>query len=423
MNDTFYRAFEDRYRGSRDEIKSRLGAYLPFIAPLISLQWPPRALDLGCGRGEWLEFLAEHNFIGSGVDLDDNMLAACRERALQVERTDALTSLRAVPPQSMALISAFHLVEHIPFDQVQALVKEALRALQPGGLLIMETPNSENLVVGASSFYLDPSHLRPVPSALLGFVTDFQGFNRYKVLRLQESQQLHTDAVIGLINVLDGVSPDYAIVAQKAAPQEILAAFDIPFEASYGFTLSDLAQRYEHQEEQRRCELHHGLARSAEGLRQLELRFPDIDSELSAIKQRLTQAEDRAAQITEQMIGFAQQIIDLHTSSSWRITAPLRAASGLKQRLVAAISRRKRSLMHGIKGYLLCLDRWIAQRPRLKHAARGLLRCVPGLHARLHRLKNKEAMQDGLPPLLDDMSPRTLRMVRELKKSMKANKD
>ncbi len=432
MSDNFYRAFEDRYRGSREIIKARLAAYLPFITPLTNPERPATALDLGCGRGEWLEFLKENNFSASGVDLDERMLDACREHALQVERADALTSLRAVPANSLALISAFHLVEHIPFDLVQELISAALRALQPGGLLIMETPNSENLVVGASSFYLDPSHLRPVPSALLGFVTDYQGFVRHKVVRLQEARQLHTDAPIGLINVLDGVSPDYAIVAQKAAPQEILAAFDAPFQASYGIALGDLAERYEHQEEQRRSELHHGLARSAEALRQLEshtinskVRIQGMDSELASLTQRLCAIEERLSHAEARAEQYAQQVIAIHASSSWRITAPLRAASGHAQRLRAAVReiRPRLWLKHRIKGTVLALARWVLRKPRLKQAARAVLLHFPGLNSRLLALNYSDPMQDELTPLVGDMSPRTVRMVSELKKSLKAKKN
>jgi len=222
MTQPFYRAFEDRYRGSRDVIKQRLRAYQPFIAPLARLPGAA-ALDLGCGRGEWLELLGESGFRARGVDLDDSMLAACRERGLQVETADALAALRACPDHSLALVSAFHLVEHIPFDLVRELAAEALRALQPGGLLIMETPNPENLVVGASSFYMDPSHLHPIPPNLLAFTAEHAGYLRHKIVRLQEEPQLHTDPALGLINVLEGPSPDYSVVAQKAADAATLA--------------------------------------------------------------------------------------------------------------------------------------------------------------------------------------------------------
>ena len=77
MSSDFYRAFEDRYRGSRDLIKSRLRVYLPFVEPLKALYSDCIAVDLGCGRGEWLELLKEKGIGAHGVDLDDGMLSAC----------------------------------------------------------------------------------------------------------------------------------------------------------------------------------------------------------------------------------------------------------------------------------------------------------------------------------------------------------
>jgi SAM-dependent methyltransferase len=241
----FYRAFEDRHRGSRELIKSRLTVYQPFLVPLPAVSHPAAAIDLGCGRGEWLELLAELGFAARGVDLDEGMLAACRERGLDVATADALASLRALPDASVALVSAFHLVEHIPFDTVQELIAQALRVLRPGGLLIMETPNPENLVVGSTNFYTDPSHLRPVPPLLLDFAVEFAGFTRHKVVRLQEPAALRDTSEIELINVLNGVSPDYSIVGQKAADPAVLGAFDAAFETPFGLELGELSQRYE----------------------------------------------------------------------------------------------------------------------------------------------------------------------------------
>lgn len=245
MTVPFYRAYEDRYRGARELITQRLRAYEPFLTPMAPHDAPAAALDLGCGRGEWLELLGELGFQARGVDLDEGMLEACRERGLNAVSGDALATLRDCPDGSLALVSAFHLVEHIPFDAVSELISQSLRALRPGGLLIMETPNSENLVVGASTFYSDPSHLRPLPPTLLSFATEHAGFARQHVLRLQEATELRGTGPVSLFDVLGGVSPDYSVVAQKAAPASELAPFDPAFAASYGIDLHTLAQRYD----------------------------------------------------------------------------------------------------------------------------------------------------------------------------------
>ncbi|TFW35098.1 class I SAM-dependent methyltransferase, partial [Massilia horti] len=266
----FYKAFEDRYRGSREMIAARLRVYLPFIAPLPALYQPARALDVGCGRGEWLELAAESGFAASGVDLDDAMLAACRARGLEVQTADALATLRAMDDASLALLSAFHVVEHMPFDDVRALLAEALRVLQPGGLLILETPNPENLVVGATSFYLDPSHLRPLPPLLLSFAAEHAGFGRVKVLRLQEDPALRDARFVGLQHVLDGVSPDYAVVAQKAAAPQVLEQFDAAFAPEHGLALGELAHRHDEQLAQAREDARASLEQLAQQAQRVE---------------------------------------------------------------------------------------------------------------------------------------------------------
>lgn len=307
MNDNFYKAFEDRYRGARAIIKARLTAYLPFIAPLAALHAPARALDLGCGRGEWLELVQENGFTARGVDLDDGMLSACRALGLDVETQDALAALRALPDASVALVSAFHLVEHIAFDDVQALIAQALRVLQPGGLLIMETPNPENLTVGAHSFYRDPSHLRPLPPELLQFAAEFGGFARQRIMRLQEDPALRTASVVHLQQVLEGVSPDYAVVAQKAADADQLQPFDAAFGADFGLSFETMARRFDEQGVAQRARTEHvagkvaaldqGLAAASAGLAHLESNVVENNIGVADLQQRTAAMAEAQAEL------------------------------------------------------------------------------------------------------------------------------
>ena len=242
----FYKAFEDQHRGSRETIKSRLAVYLPFIKQIKSIDPNATALDLGCGRGEWLELLQENQFTASGIDLDDGMLSACRSRGLNVQTGDAIAYLKSLPADSLSIVSGFHIAEHLSLDDLQILIKEALRILKPAGLLILEAPNTENLVVGTSSFYLDPTHQRPLPSALLNFLVGYLGFARSKVLGVQESVPLREElGPPSLFAVLSGVSPDYAVIAQKTGDASSIASFDSLFAKEYGLTLELLANRYQ----------------------------------------------------------------------------------------------------------------------------------------------------------------------------------
>ncbi len=147
MIDPFYRAFEEKHRGSRGLITERLHVYLPFIRPLLKIYGGGQAVDLGCGRGEWLELLTKEGFSPTGVDLDEGMLSACQQLGLPAVKADALDLLSETESNSQLVVSAFHVVEHISFEQLKTLVTQALRVLKPGGLLILETPNPENIAV------------------------------------------------------------------------------------------------------------------------------------------------------------------------------------------------------------------------------------------------------------------------------------
>ncbi len=303
MSANFYRAFEDKHRGSRDIIKTRLRAYLPFIQPLAHLHPGLAALDLGCGRGEWLELLQDHHIPAQGVDLDDGMLAACRERGFNVTNADAIAHLRAQPDHSLLFITGFHIAEHLPFEVLQTLFAQAHRALMPDGLLILETPNPENLVVGTASFYMDPTHQRPLPAQLLGFLAEHHGFARAKILRLQEEVRLLDGAQPSLYDVLGGVSPDYALIAQPSPQADEPPALTQAFAQESGVSLYALASGYDAQVV--KVEQQHNVQ--------------------AQIQQTLAFAQ-QSAQRADQ---FAAALQALHTSHSWRITRPLRWLAGL----------------------------------------------------------------------------------------------
>lgn len=251
MSKDFYRQFEDRHRGSRELIRARLNAYLPFIKPLAESSNAPLAIDLGCGRGEWLELITQAGFNAAGVDLDEQMLLACHERGLNVQCQDALSALRNLPADSQMLVSGFHLAEHLAFLDLQQLVQEAFRVLKTGGLLILETPNPENIVVGSGNFYLDPSHHHPLPPLLLSFLPEFYGFDRVKVVRLQEPLNLKQSRALTIHDVLGGVSPDYAVIAQKNSRQLSHDFLAQAFSHQYGISLEDVSKTYTEQLDRR----------------------------------------------------------------------------------------------------------------------------------------------------------------------------
>jgi len=174
--DTLYLAFEDAYRGDPGEIKERLSAYLPVLTEYGVTPELGSALDIGCGRGEWLELLRGAGFDAKGCDINADMVQTCKDRGLNVERTDALRYLRSTPPESLAVISAMHVIEHLPLKTIIEFLDASLAALKPGGILILESPNPQNVLVGAHTFYLDPTHQRPLPMQLTHFLLEARGF-------------------------------------------------------------------------------------------------------------------------------------------------------------------------------------------------------------------------------------------------------
>ena len=219
--DLFYKSFEDVFRGSRALIKQRLCYYLPLIHGLQVSFNDLTILDLGCGRGEWLELLKEQNIHAQGVDLDEGMLSKCRNLDLDCIHGDVMGFLKGQSDAYCEVITSFHLIEHLPFEVLKALIFECFRVLKPGGVLILETPNCENILVGSGSFYLDPTHTKPLPSKLVSFLTIFCGFKKSDVHFLNLPWPNLDDVQPSLVKIFYGVGGDYAVIAQKEGSEDV----------------------------------------------------------------------------------------------------------------------------------------------------------------------------------------------------------
>jgi len=216
--DSFYLAFENRFRGDDATIRSRLEYYLPVVAKCAPLSEGLRAADIGCGRGEWLNLLPEPAR-GIGIDLNATNVQACLEQGLEAVQDDALRWLSRQPDASLALITAFHVIEHLSFDQLNTLLDECQRVLAPRGMIIFETPNPENLVSAATHFYTDPTHIHPLPPAFTEFLVQYKGFQETRIHRLnpipQEYALNEESEVARRCNALFYGPQDYAVTAIK----------------------------------------------------------------------------------------------------------------------------------------------------------------------------------------------------------------
>jgi SAM-dependent methyltransferase len=189
LPNAFQFALQDRFRGSERETLAKLQPYLSEIETCQDSL--PRApwLDIACGRGEWLQAVGNTGYGVLGIDSNPAAVAHCRAKGLNVEETDALGYLQSLKSESLAVVTAFHAVEHWPMGYFLALMQEAVRALKPDGLMIIETPNPDNLLMGSSNFWKDPTHRRPIPPALLEFVYEYFGLRVVKRLELNPSPQ------------------------------------------------------------------------------------------------------------------------------------------------------------------------------------------------------------------------------------------
>ena len=216
--DSLYVAFEDTFRGSREDIKARLIPYIERVQ--LAGAGPPGKpiLDIGCGRGEWLELLREHHLEAYGVDLNSIMIERCKALGLETSRADAIGHLRELPDESRSAITAFHVIEHVPFEVFINFLDEALRVLVPGGVLLLETPNPETIRVGATTFYYDPTHRNPLPPLPTQFIVQHRGFVDVEILRLHpvtEERLLGTGEDVDLLNRVLFGPQDYAIIARR----------------------------------------------------------------------------------------------------------------------------------------------------------------------------------------------------------------
>jgi 2-polyprenyl-3-methyl-5-hydroxy-6-metoxy-1,4-benzoquinol methylase len=170
-----YQAFSHRFRGSEEHVKGSQTFYAPHF------QGCHAVLDVGCGQGEFLEVMRDAGIPARGIDQSGESIAYCQSKGLDVQQSDLFTYLSGAAARSLDGIFCSQVVEHLPGPGIPELIRLCAAVLQTGGLLAIETPNPECLAIFATHFYLDPTHVRPVPSALLAFHMRESGFGGISV--------------------------------------------------------------------------------------------------------------------------------------------------------------------------------------------------------------------------------------------------
>lgn len=216
-----YLLFENRFRGSRSSIKERQKQYLEYILPT------DKVLDIGCGRGEFIELLTDNGISVNGIDINEDMVEYCIDRGFNVQYADAIDYLAAVPPQTYDCISMCQVIEHLTFEQYTELLGLMLNALKPGGKVIIETINAQSVYAMSNWFYIDPTHTKPVHPETLDFVIKEIGFHKTErknvspvehinvpqIGNIENSEEINR-AIGDLYGMLYGYQ-DYALIAWR----------------------------------------------------------------------------------------------------------------------------------------------------------------------------------------------------------------
>jgi SAM-dependent methyltransferase len=219
-----YADFTDRFRGSTIEVTAKLTGYLPDVHRLAGTVagFGMGVVDIGSGRGEWLALLRDVGVPASGVDTNPAFVEAGRARGLDLVHGDAIAHLRSLPPDSVDMVTAFHLIEHLDVEKLLALLTAARQALRPGGCLLVETPNPSNLRMAACDFYNDPTHRSPLPAALTEYLVSSSGFGDVEVRPLHPNRSPFEAVGSGAARQVEQVvaltlygPQDYAVLGYK----------------------------------------------------------------------------------------------------------------------------------------------------------------------------------------------------------------
>ena len=207
-----WQRFAETFRGSGEHIRGQQDRYVRRFADAVG-----EILDIGCGRGEFLQAARDAGLSARGIDANEECVALCRSRGLDAICADMFVYLESCGDRSLGGAYCSQVIEHLPPAELPGLINLLAAKLRPTGVAIFETPNPECLAIFATHFYIDPTHTRPVPSVLLRFYLEEAGFGGVEIEYLSpasDSMPAVAELPEAFRNTFFG-GLDYALIARK----------------------------------------------------------------------------------------------------------------------------------------------------------------------------------------------------------------
>lgn len=175
LRDWHYAAFENRHRGKEEEVKKQQSQFLPYFKD------KGKVLDLGCGRGEFLDLCRDNGIDAQGIDMNEQMVEICRDKGLDCQKGDILEALSRLQDQTLGGIFSSQVIEHLAPEPLKKLIELAYFKLEQHGAAVFETINPASVFALVQIYFLDLSHQKPIHPQTLKFLLESSGFQDVEI--------------------------------------------------------------------------------------------------------------------------------------------------------------------------------------------------------------------------------------------------